>query len=535
MKQLISILLSALILISVFAVPAFAADTQNSPTCDDYINWYCSGTGLYISGRGPMPDYKLSGEQAAPWAEYSDIIEKVDIGDGLTTIGECAFNYFTKLSEVILPDSVTSIKSRAFSGCESLKTMNIPSKVSEISINAFDYTNIEEYFVPENNPVFYTISGNLYKSDAYHNAVLFKYANGKTETSFTIPSTVTVIYEGAIDGTNLETINIPASLTYLDEYPIWNNKKLKAVNVDSDNTNFFSEDGVFFERDYCGRGLGLVVYPDAKSGKSYTVPSGVKVIGDCAFSFNKNLQSVTLSDSVELLWSYAFFECNNLKTVDLAKVKEFYQNVFYGSAITSLYLPKTITKLEPYSIGMNVDWKPDKNFKAYYVKGTPAASIIENYCKEAGVNGVAVTIPSASLKAGGTKTLKPAAGKITSWSSSKKAVATVKNGKVTALKKGTATITAKLYDGAKITSKITIKTSPKLNKPSVTVEKGKTVKVKITGKASTVKNKYTNTKTAKITSKNTATTLTVKGLKKGKTTLKVKVNGVVLKLKVVVK
>jgi hypothetical protein len=59
--------------------------------------------------------------------------------------------------------------------------------------------------------------------------------------------------------------------------------------------------------------------------------------------------------------------------------------------------------------------------------------------------------------------------------------------------------------------------------------------VKITGKASGVKNSYTNTKYAKITSKKTASAIRVRGLKKGSSTLKIKVNGVTLKLKVKVK
>ncbi len=88
-----------------------------------------------------------------------------------------------------------------------------------------------------------------------------------------------------------------------------------------------------------------------------------------------------------------------------------------------------------------------------------------------------------------------------------------------------------LYD----TCKVNVKTSPKLSKKSITVKKNKTKTVKITGKASTVKNVYTNTMKAKIISKNTASEIKIKGLKKGKTTLKIKVNGAALKLKVKVK
>ena len=142
---------------------------------------------------------------------------------------------------------------------------------------------------------------------------------------------------------------------------------------------------------------------------------------------------------------------------------------------------------------------------------------------------------SLSIKAGATAALKVTDGDVKTWTSSNKAVAKVSKGTVTALKKGTATVTAVLSNGEKLTCKVKVTTSPKLSKSSVTVKKGKTVKVKITGKAKTVKNVYTNTKKAKVVSKNTAATIKVKGLKKGSTTLKIKVNGVALKLKVKVK
>ena len=55
------------------------------------------------------------------------------------------------------------------------------------------------------------------------------------------------------------------------------------------------------------------------------------------------------------------------------------------------------------------------------------------------------------------------------------------------------------------------------------------------GKDSDVWNKYKNTKKAKIVSKKSSSTIKIRGLKKGKTTLYVFVNGVKLKLKVKIK
>ena len=121
------------------------------------------------------------------------------------------------------------------------------------------------------------------------------------------------------------------------------------------------------------------------------------------------------------------------------------------------------------------------------------------------------------------------------WTSSNSKIATVKRGKITALKKGAATITATLTTGKKLICKVTVSTSPKLSKKTVSVKKGNTVTVRITGKAAAVDNVYYNTKYAKVISKNNTASVKVKGLKKGTTTLKIKVNGVALKLKVKVK
>ena len=146
-----------------------------------------------------------------------------------------------------------------------------------------------------------------------------------------------------------------------------------------------------------------------------------------------------------------------------------------------------------------------------------------------------MNITKASLKAGKTLTLESKDGKVIGWKSSNMKKAIVKNGKVTALAKGSAVITATLEDGREQTCNIKVTTSPKLSKKSVTVKKGKIVTVKITGKAPGVNNKYKNTKKAKVISKKTAKKIKIKGRKKGKTTLKIRVGSTWLKVKVKVK
>ncbi len=146
-----------------------------------------------------------------------------------------------------------------------------------------------------------------------------------------------------------------------------------------------------------------------------------------------------------------------------------------------------------------------------------------------------LNVPSADMKAGATMLLTSRGGEVVSWSSSDPKVALVSDGKVTALAKGRTVITATLSGGETQLCDINVTTSPKLSRKVVTVKKGKTKKVTIIGKAPGIDNKYKNTKKAKVTSPASAKTIRIKGLKKGKTTLKIRVGSTWVKLRVKVK
>ena len=104
MKQ-IYILLIALLM-------GLSANAEKSGTCGANLKWHLTDDGvLTISGKGEMYDHSyfyLSG--------YSDI-KRIIIGDGVTTIGNYAFNYCRSLTSVTIGNSVTTIGYHAFSGC----------------------------------------------------------------------------------------------------------------------------------------------------------------------------------------------------------------------------------------------------------------------------------------------------------------------------------------------------------------------------------------------------------------------------------
>jgi hypothetical protein len=101
------------------------------------LTWKLNDGALTISGKGPMPNYDITG---GPWCnlnnDYPDIISII-INDGVINIGDNAFVNIDTVVYVSIPDSVTTIGENAFNGCNSIITITIPDSVINIDNAAF--------------------------------------------------------------------------------------------------------------------------------------------------------------------------------------------------------------------------------------------------------------------------------------------------------------------------------------------------------------------------------------------------------------
>ena len=81
---------------------------------------------------------------------YQNAVQKVEIGEGVTSIGSSAFSYCSSLTSITIPESVTSIGANAFSYCYSLASITIPESVTSISTYAFYYCySLANITIPE--------------------------------------------------------------------------------------------------------------------------------------------------------------------------------------------------------------------------------------------------------------------------------------------------------------------------------------------------------------------------------------------------
>ncbi|MBE6687039.1 MAG: leucine-rich repeat domain-containing protein [Ruminococcaceae bacterium] len=112
--------------------------------CGDNLTWIydMQSATLTISGEGEM--YNYSNKMPAPWSLYSDVTEKLIVGEGTKTIGKCGFSDFEMLVDICLPTTLEIINKFGFSGCNSLINITLPNSIYTIESGAFAFCEILE-------------------------------------------------------------------------------------------------------------------------------------------------------------------------------------------------------------------------------------------------------------------------------------------------------------------------------------------------------------------------------------------------------
>ena len=189
----------ALVLVMACSVGAFAADpevpgTQDAETvasgeCGENLTWTLDESGvLTISGTGTM----WGSVSSMFWNANKASITAVIIDDGVTFIGDFAFQDCPNLALISLPDGLTSIGDFAFLNCTNLALTSLPSGLTSIGDYAFQgCTNLALTSLPDG----LTSIGDA----AFYNCTNLE--------SITIPSGISVINEYTFGGcTNLTSV-----------------------------------------------------------------------------------------------------------------------------------------------------------------------------------------------------------------------------------------------------------------------------------------------------------------------------------------
>ena len=149
----------------------------------------------------PMPNFATPNDQL--WGAFQKEIQKITIGDGVTSVGDFAFSGCDALKSITLPKSVTTIGQSAFSGCWDLRSLTLPDGVNTIGEKAFyDCLELTSITIPK--------SVTAIGQETFHYCVSL--------TSLTLPDALTAIGKKAFYSCNaLTSVTFPKSITTIGE------------------------------------------------------------------------------------------------------------------------------------------------------------------------------------------------------------------------------------------------------------------------------------------------------------------------------
>ena len=383
MKKVLAIILCLVMVVSVFTIAP--------------LSTYADETRYF--------DYRVIGDYSAEITGYTGIANIIDIpsdldGYTVTSIGDWAFNGYSRMTEVTIPDTVTNIGQGAFWECKGLTKVLIPASVTSISDSAFyDCTSLTRFKVDADNPAYRSLNGDLYDKSA---ETLIQYASGKTATSFTIPDSVVTVKEGSLIFSCLTEITVSKSVRSIDDYAIgykYDDNHMPApidgfvikgfvgtaaklyatdyditfVALERDPNSVYQykvlDDGTAEITGYSGDGdeieipptlgghivtsIGYNAFYNCSSLSKVTIPDSVTDIGECVFRFCANLKEVIIPDSVKSIGSCALENCWSLTeatipdSVTVIRTFTFY----HCDSLTEVTIPDSVTSIDDLAFG----------------------------------------------------------------------------------------------------------------------------------------------------------------------------------------
>ena len=440
--------------------------------------------------------------------EYCDNLKTVTFEAGTTKVADYLFADCTGLEEIVIPEGVTIIENNAFCGCTNLKEIKISDAVTKIDSNAFSgCTNLKEIKIPDSvteigGSAFYGCT-NLVKAtlpNTIDNIPQSMFENCTALASIELPETVKIINSNAFKNcVSLASVTMKNNVTKIGSYAFYNCDAMTTVNIPDSVTKIdsyaFSGSDALTTVNF-GAGLteiGSYAFDLCQSLNKVVLPYSLTKINNNAFSNCTKLTEVTMNRNVSTIGSNAFSYPDRLTIYGISGT---YAETYAGSVgakFVNQNVPaksvklnyqtlelnrndsvKLVLSVEPANFTDEITWKSsntdvvtvsaDGTLKAVAVGKARImvyAGNVSAACDvvvKQPVTSMSLSASSLSLDAGDTKTLTVsiyptnADNKEITWSSSDEKVAVVdKNGKVTAVGKGSAVISATTKDGSNIT------------------------------------------------------------------------------------
>ena len=300
-------------------------------------------------------------------------LPNIKLSSKLTSIGDSAFYGCKKMTEIKLPETVKSIGNNAFSQCTALEKVEFSKKLKKIGDGVF------------------TSCANLKSVDLSKTKVETigerAFINCKRLVSAKLPNTVKSLGKCAfMMCPKLKSVKLSKGLTKISASLFESCDKLDEVKIPGSVKKIEK-----FAFAYCCnltdieihdkvRSIGAGAFSGCEKLKKLRLPLSLEKIGKSAFR-NTAVERVVLPSGIKGIPSYAFSECENLKSVSIPNgVTSIGDGVFDACPkLKTLSVPKSVKKIGAKAYGF--DFAAEKRIsgcKIYGVKGSAAQKYAKN-------------------------------------------------------------------------------------------------------------------------------------------------------------
>ena len=289
-------------------------------------------------------------------------IESINILGAVTYIGNEAFISCNRLSSFTIPNTVSSIGREAFTACYDLTSIFIPASVTSIGYGIFSSChNLASITVDENNPVYDSrdncnaiikSSENVLVSGCQNTIIpnsVTAISNNAFEglvnlTAITIPTSVVSIGSYAFYASGLTSIDIPSSVSVIEQATFLNCYSLASISFSSSLTTI---------KKYAFQGCSALT--------TLTIPNNITSIEESAFGECGGLTSIVVSEGnpnydsrnncnaiIETSTNTLIAGSNN--TVIPSDVTSLGKKTFFGCHFTSFTIPASVSFIDDYAL-----------------------------------------------------------------------------------------------------------------------------------------------------------------------------------------
>ncbi|MDY0276709.1 MAG: leucine-rich repeat protein [Acholeplasma sp.] len=257
-------------------------------------------TELHVFGAYQIPTYALA---------YVTSLTHIELSSDIQSIGSYAFSYLTNLDYIILPDSLNHVGEYVFKNTTSLKTMTIPGGLHEIPEFAFaSIPNLQSISMSYG---VLSIADYAFDSNASLNFISFP------------DSLISIGAYILSNDDNIYSVYIPHGVTTIDDFAFNDIANLINIEVDDENQNYASRDGVLYNKTY----TKLIKNPEGNKLSSIEFAESLLEIADYAFiNTIDTIKSIELPNSITRIGKGAFSGASAIESLVIPFIGDTYQS-----------------------------------------------------------------------------------------------------------------------------------------------------------------------------------------------------------------